>query len=168
MAYSANSIANGLLRVAQERGQTISNMKLQKLLYFAHGFWLASTGQPLIDEQPQAWQYGPVYPSAYHEFKNCGAGPIQGLATEFNFGTLDVTEVPLPEENVMTFLGAVYNSYGMQSAVQLSAISHLPGSPWSRARSESGGASSAAIPDVYTKEYFLAWLNQSRPQQAAG
>lgn len=168
MAYSAKSIANGLLRVSQERGHAISNMKLQKLLYFAHGFWLANTGVPLIGELPQAWQYGPVYPSVYHEFKHCGSGPIERPATEIDFSTLAVSPVPLPDENVMAFLGAVYNSYGTQTAIQLSAISHLPGSPWAKTWNASGGASGAVIGDGDTKDYFSAWLNQSRPQQVAG
>lgn len=166
MQYSAKSIANGLLKVAQDRGQTISNMKLQKLLYFAHGFWLASTGAPLIGEVPEAWQYGPVYPSVYHEFKECGGDAINRLATEISFATGLIEPVPFPDDQVMGYLASVYNSYGSQSAIQLSRLSHLPGSPWARVREESRGAFSADIPDSYTHQYFLGWLKQPSTQAA--
>lgn len=163
MAYSAKSIANGLLQVAQSRGKNISNMKLQKLLYFAHGFWLANTGQPLIDEAPEAWQYGPVYPSAYHQFKDCGSGAITHPATQVDFQTFSLAPVPLPDEEVMGFLNAVYETYGSQSAIELSRLSHLPGSPWDQARRISNAVFGAQIPDSSTQPYFTAWLNQSRP-----
>lgn len=167
MAYSAKSIANGLLQVAQNRGQNISNMKLQKLLYFAHGFWLAHTGSPLIEDTPEAWQYGPVYPEVYHQFKICGSGPISQPATQLDFDTFQIEPVPLPDEQVMAFLNAVFQTYGSQSAIELSRLSHLPGSPWDQARKQSVGVFGAQIPDSSTQAYFRAWVQQSGGSQAA-
>jgi len=73
MAYPAKSIANELLSLAHTRGiSDVTPMKLQKLVYYAHGWWFGATGEPLIEEQIEAWQYGPVVPSLYEATKNFG------------------------------------------------------------------------------------------------
>lgn len=51
---------------------SISNMKLQKLLYFVQAYFLVEKNKPCFKESIKAWQYGPVVPSVYHEFKNYG------------------------------------------------------------------------------------------------
>ncbi|MFQ5632018.1 MAG: Panacea domain-containing protein, partial [bacterium] len=57
--YDSRLIANYFIDFARKDGVAISPMKLQKLVYFAHGYYLAITGQPLIEEEIQAWRYGP-------------------------------------------------------------------------------------------------------------
>ena len=54
-----------LSRQDQNAGDTISNMKLQKLVYYAQGFALAITGKPLFQEDIEAWEHGPVAPALY-------------------------------------------------------------------------------------------------------
>ena len=57
----AIDVANELIRVAHENGKSISNMKLQKLLYLAQGIHLAlENGAPLFEDTIEAWKYGPV------------------------------------------------------------------------------------------------------------
>nr|WP_256351506.1 type II toxin-antitoxin system antitoxin SocA domain-containing protein [Pseudomonas gingeri] len=51
-------------------------MKQQKLVYYSHGWHAGYTDQPLINEAVETWQYGPVIPSLYHEFKRFGSGEI--------------------------------------------------------------------------------------------
>ena len=58
--YSAKAVANYFLARAKESGETLSPMKLQKLIYFAHGWHLAVFDAPLLDEEVQAWDYGPA------------------------------------------------------------------------------------------------------------
>ena len=58
--YTAQAIANFFLWQEQ-----ITQMKLHKLLYYAAGWHLGFTGEPLFDEDIEAWQYGPVVPSIY-------------------------------------------------------------------------------------------------------
>jgi uncharacterized phage-associated protein len=55
-------------------------MKLIKTVFIAHGFYLASKDKPLVNEFVQAWKYGPVIDSVYHEFKGLGHKPIKFLA----------------------------------------------------------------------------------------
>ncbi|MGZ0189059.1 MAG: Panacea domain-containing protein, partial [Alphaproteobacteria bacterium] len=54
-------------------------MQLQKLLYFCHGWNLEIRGEPLVADSFQAWQYGPVHPSVYREFRYFGSADIVAL-----------------------------------------------------------------------------------------
>ena len=72
--YRACAIANYFLERAER--EPITQMKVQKLVYFAHGWHLGITQKPLINEQVEAWPYGPVIPSLYQDLKRWGADPI--------------------------------------------------------------------------------------------
>src|SRR5829696_6466136 len=60
----------------EESGDLISNLKLQKLVYYAQGFHLTTKGRPLFKENIEAWVHGPVVPELYHAFKDCGSSAI--------------------------------------------------------------------------------------------
>src|SRR5208282_4587731 len=66
--YPSMAVANWFI----ENLSRVDPLKLQKLVYFAHGWHLALRDQPLIDELVEAWDYGPVVPSLYHQFKRYG------------------------------------------------------------------------------------------------
>ena len=67
-------VANYLLsKTDEEAGDVISNLKLQKLVYYVQGFSLAMNNRPMFEEDIYAWQHGPVVPSLYHNFKDNGA-----------------------------------------------------------------------------------------------
>lgn len=69
-------------------------MQLQKLVFLAHGYYLASTrGVPLVDEPFEAWDYGPVCRNLYYEFRDFGRQPINRLATEVDWDA--ETEIPV-------------------------------------------------------------------------
>lgn len=70
--HDPKAVANYILDCGKEDGETLSPMKLIKLVYLAHGWNLGLTGEPLITEHVQAWRYGPVIPSIYHDFKEYG------------------------------------------------------------------------------------------------
>jgi uncharacterized phage-associated protein len=145
MLYSPKSIANYFLELAAASGRQISPMKLQKLVYYAHGWYAGYTGTPLIDEAVEAWQYGPVIPSLYHEFKPFGAGVVTRKATEFQ--GLQLSEVAPPSEpGLRKFLESVWNSYGSMSGLQLSEMTHAPGGPWDQTRKATAGMRGADIP----------------------
>src|SRR5262245_26249764 len=76
LPYPVAEVANWLIERGLEDGRPVDPLKLQKLLYFAHGWHLAITGAPLLDEPIEAWQYGPVVSSIYHEFKHFGSRAI--------------------------------------------------------------------------------------------
>ena len=80
MSYSAVEIAKKLIALAQSDeangGELLTNLKLQKLLYYQQGYHLAQFGTPLFDEDIEAWMYGPVVPSVYDSYKKQGAAGL--------------------------------------------------------------------------------------------
>jgi uncharacterized phage-associated protein len=81
MPYDSKAVANYFLDCAQRSSKKLDPMQIQKLVYFAHGWRLAAIGAALIDEMVEAWRYGPVIPSLYHEFKSFGKNPITRKAS---------------------------------------------------------------------------------------
>ncbi|MCL6584270.1 MAG: DUF4065 domain-containing protein [bacterium] len=115
MAYDAKAIANYFLDLAKSKGEKLTLMKLLKLIYFAHGWHLAITGKPLIDEQVEAWQYGPVIPSVYHEFKGFGNQPITRSEIDPQLLKLFDIEVPAIHEDdsfTKSLLNKIWDTYG--------------------------------------------------------
>lgn len=73
----AMKVANKLLEIADLNGDLITNLKLQKLLYYAQAFYMVNnSGEKLFDDDIQAWEYWPVVPDVYHEYKKFNSYPI--------------------------------------------------------------------------------------------
>lgn len=165
--YSAKAIANYFLDLAKSKRQTLTPMKLQKLIYFAHGWHLAMYGEPLIDEQVQAWDYGPVIHSIYTEFREFGAGPIEDRATDLDVALMAlVTPAVHPnDKRTIQFLNRIWEVYGKYSAIQLSNLTHTPGAPWQEARKQAQSLRSVAISNDLIGKYFRAKV-KAKPKQA--
>ncbi len=152
--YDAGAVANWFL----DLGHPLDPMKLQKLVYFAHGWNLALTDEPLIDEPVQAWSYGPVIPSLYHEFKHHGSGTITDRATVFERrdGKLWFVKPRIDSDDSFTerLLQKIWELYGSLNGVRLSAITHAPNSPWTQVRAEQGEGRNVVIPNDVIREYF--------------
>lgn len=118
--YKAIDVANTILKIGCEHNISISNMKLQKLLYYAQGWYLALNDDPLFIEDFKRWAFGPVCPSVYNKFKKFEANPIPCLSPK---GEL------IEDEDIKKFLTKIVTSYGKYTAVQLSEISHTE-MPW--------------------------------------
>lgn len=135
MPYSAMKIANYFFELGQKEKIEITPLKLQKLLYFAHGWHLVldSEGTPLLNESIEAWRYGPVVPSVYHEFKNYRDEPIPGPFLNFDDDYNIDSSFELSDEERCTlgkFLTSIWNEYGSHTGMQLSQLTHASGSPW--------------------------------------
>lgn len=155
MAYPAKAVANEFLALAKADGKTISPMKLLKLVYFAHGWYLAFTGQPLIQERVEAWQYGPVISTLYHEFKKFGNDPITEEAEDVRVegGKITPFTPRIDDENLgKALIAKVWQNYGQYSAGQLSSATHQEGTPW--AQIYKPGERSLVIPDEVIKKYY--------------
>jgi len=122
MAYQVADIANKIIKMVPEAdnsaGELVSNMKLQKLLYYQQGFHLAYFGTSLFDEEIEAWMYGPVVPSMYKKYKTKGS---KGLVYEGDTISLTSEEESLFNE--------VIRVYGEFSAIGLKNLTHSE-SPW--------------------------------------
>lgn len=76
MAYSALEIAKYVINHEHKEHREITNLRLQKLLYFVQAKILVETGKPCFDDEMEAWEYGPVVPVVYNEYKGYGNLPI--------------------------------------------------------------------------------------------
>jgi len=72
MEYRALDIAKYIIKHEHDAGRQISNLRLQKLLYFAQAKFLIETGKPCFSDPIMAWEFGPVVTSVYHEYKIFG------------------------------------------------------------------------------------------------
>lgn len=140
------AVANYFIQKAQETGKELSPMKLVKLVYIAHGWYLALTGNQLLSEPVEAWKYGPVIPSVYHQFKEYGNGSISSFAYGFNTQK-GGTFVPTVEDaDVIQLLNKIWDLYAGFSGVQLSTMTHMEGTPWYKTWHDNGGKSAQGIP----------------------
>lgn len=136
--------ANVFIEIANnEKEGSITNLKLNKLLYYAQGWSLARTGKPLFDEDILAWQYGPIVGSVYHRFSVCGSDPIASCDDTAGKGKLSEDEIQL--------LIDVYRRYGCFSASALVEMTHRNGTPWQQAYT---GKHNAVIDRQRIKDYF--------------
>ena len=147
--FSPADVANYFIRKSKEQGSPLTQMKLHKLIYFAHGWNLSINKSPLIDEAIEAWDYGPVVPSIYHEFKEFGSRPISRYAFE---DFIDLS--PISDPPTVALLDRVWNLYGKWTAVQLSERTHEANGPWDMTRRANPGIKGADIPNTDIQAFF--------------
>lgn len=104
-----------LAKADEDAGDLMSNLKLQKLVYYAQGFALALLDRPLFPEPIEAWVYGPVVPALYHEYKGFGSGPIPSPVS------LDFEKY---DQEARELLDEVYATYGQFAAWKLRNMTH--------------------------------------------
>jgi uncharacterized phage-associated protein len=155
-AYDARAVANYFLELADLERIPITPMAMQKLVYFAHGWMLATYGRPLISQRIEAWDYGPVIADLYHAFKRFGNLRITEPAhVQMTGTTFRVTLSRIPknqDREVASLVRKVWETYKHFTAIQLSNMTHMPSSPWSIARENN----QPFIDDDVIKEYFSA------------
>ena len=140
MTLNPNIVADFLLCESRERGEVLTPLKLQKLMYYAQAWSVASLNSPLFDEDFQAWVHGPVLPSQYARFRGYGWKPID-------------QNVSLPDldDKIRGHLEEIVEVFGCESAVALEQMTHQE-MPWLRARN--GIASHEACKKTIEKEWM--------------
>lgn len=142
MQYDARQIANWFVSRAQRDGKTLSIMSLLKLTYIAHGWHLETQHEPLFSNRIEAWQYGPVIPDVYRDFRKQGisvTAPVMAPSFEAT-----------PEDE--SLLEQVWDIYGKLAPFQLSELTHVSGGPWDIA-TQTGGYY-APIPNELIKQHY--------------
>jgi uncharacterized phage-associated protein len=122
VSTTAAAIAHYFIWLANETGSYISNLKLQKLVYYAQAWYLAIYEQPLFDEDFEAWVHGPVIPDLYQKYKSFGWKPI-----------LKDVEPPVFSEEIQGFLEELTEVYFGCDAFELEQMTHRE-DPWIEAR----------------------------------
>jgi uncharacterized phage-associated protein len=146
---SCFDIANYFIWLANKTGSFISNLKLQKLVYYAQAWHLAIHDSALFDEDFEAWIHGPVIPILYQEYKQFGWHPIN-----------QQVEPKLPEE-VENFLDDLSQEYFSCDAYELEQMTHIE-DPWQLARQglPSDMPSDEIIRQEWMKEYYGARVQE--------
>lgn len=132
-----------LAQASEDAGDLISNLKLQKLLYYAQGFHLALYDKPLFPEPIEAWIHGPVVPALYEYYKKYGAGAID-YPRDVDFSIYD--------DETRSFLDEVYSVFGQFSAWKLRNMTQEE-YPWKLAVQNNSEISHKSM-----KEYFKTQL----------
>ena len=161
MSYPALAIANYFIDKGNVEDDPLDHLRLQKLVYIAHGWNLAVHGEPLIREAVEAWKYGPVIPSLYHQFKRWGNDLITENGVELSGMRARVPNVEYGDERVRQVLDAVWDGYKRFSGVQLSNLTHESGTPWDATWREQRGKGSARIPNDRIEKHFLTRARRS-------
>jgi uncharacterized phage-associated protein len=140
----ATVIADAILAKAAKQGFTVSNLKLQKLLYYVQGYHLHRLGSVAFTDEIKAWSHGPVVPVVYQKFKK--------------FSWHDITDIPampnLPEKT-SALIDFVWKKFGGFSGPELEDMTHAE-EPWIMARAglPIGAPASPVIQTKWIRAHF--------------
>lgn len=141
---TAAAAANEFLNLAGAEGVGIDQMKLQKLLFYTHGYNLAMRDAPLFEQDFEAWPWGPVVRDIYFQTREFGRQPITKRVQEIRrtgTGPLDyhfITPLGVEDPETRSFVKAAWDAYKGYSGIQLSNATHAPGEPWTIVRDQYG------------------------------
>jgi len=149
---SASRLADYVIRYAHECGEPISNLKLQKLLYYCQAWYLAKYDKPLFPERIEAWVHGPAVPPVYGSFKEWAWQPI----------SRDPDAVTLPSA-ARKHVDDVLEKYGPLTAIHLEQLTHRE-DPWVKARAglPADEPSNAVISQHSMRDYYRKVLRRSK------
>lgn len=146
---TAQDVADFIVSFSHRHGDPVSNLKLQKLLYYAQAWHLAIHDTPLFNDPIQAWVHGPVVASVYKHYKDWAWKPIEEDPTP-----------PAFEQPVQDHLVEVMGTYGTMTAYGLELLTHEE-TPWRNARLglPADEPSSAVIAHEDMKLYYRSRMN---------
>lgn len=134
MAYRALDVARYIINYSNEKDYGVSNLKLQKLLYFVQAYYLMCD-EICFNEEIEAWSFGPVVPIVYREFKRFGGCDIPTVKDYIEITGGDVwtaRTVPYKDtikKNDKGIIEAVIDKFANYSATDLVRLTHSQ-APW--------------------------------------
>lgn len=145
--YSAEQIADTIIHLSRERGIEITNLKLQKLLYYAQAWNLVFAGEPLFHDSIEAWVHGPVVPSVFRKFRG------------YRWSKIDCAVSPSEDSRIIAHLNSVLDAYGSIQATRLESLTHRE-EPWKAARGDRpiDEPCNAVIDTDVMKKYYSSLL----------
>lgn len=147
MMTSAKDVAKYLLTLSSpSTAESITNLKLQKLLYYVQGFHLAIYDTPLFSEKIQAWAHGPVVPEVYVDYRKYGFSDIE---KQFIMGKSKLTK------NQIDLVKDVWEIFKSYDGKELEQLSHSE-EPWIKSRGNLSefASSNEIIDEKVIKNYF--------------
>jgi len=146
--YSALSVAQAILGLAHAEGKSVTNIQLQQLVFFAHGYSLGALDAPLIDSEIMAWNFGPVIPRLYNALRHYGLSAITD-----DLSKTEHASSPVLDPAAMGVINAVWKAYQGYDAFELLALTHRSDTPWDIIWNKRGERFKP-IPDDVIKSYY--------------
>lgn len=153
MATTAQDIADWFLTsIDTDAGDSLTPLKLQKLVFYAQAWSLALRNKPLFRDDFEAWTHGPVIRSLWNKYKNRGWEAIEPPKHQPSF-----------DKSTESLLKDVLNSYGNLSAKRLEHLTHSE-NPWIKARGDLPleAASSAVIEKDVMRQFYSALYKKTK------
>lgn len=146
----AVDVANFFIDMANnDPDDCMTNLRLNKLLYFAQAWSLIRNHKPLFNEDIQAWKYGPVIPSVYKTFKPCGRERIASVSDDnFSMNKFSTDELQL--------LIDILEEYGQYSSPALVKLTHSNDGPWKKVYDEYSN-------EVITQDSLINYFSKKQP-----
>ena len=158
MGASAGDVADLFLYWAAREGDVITNLKMQKLLYYAQAWHLVHFGHPLFRDDIEAWEYGPVVPAIYRKYKVHGNQPIPCDGNLEKLEKKGTTIEALFSTNQLEYLRELYSQFNAYTAHQLANMTHVE-DPWKNTFRRGG---SFVINPETMRKYYQKVLAESR------
>lgn len=129
--YGIRELANWILDYGDKQGVAITNMALNKLLFFAYEHALINYKRKLTNAKIEAWDHGPVFREVYRSFKKFGDSPIVSRAEKYNLTTdrLEVAVADISDEDSIMIEEAISPLVKLPAYI-LREISHADDGPW--------------------------------------
>ncbi len=150
--YTSFDIAKKILELARKEGKGVDTMKLIKLVYITHGWYLGFNDRPLITDEIQAWKYGPVIPLLYEVVRRFGAGTVDSEL-------IDLYSDKELDPKTAEFVENIWNVYKEMSGLELSARTHKEGSAWSNTYEE--GIMNTIINNEAIQAHYKAMIEEA-------
>ena len=159
--YSSITIANYFLRRGWDEQIGISPLKILKLVYVAHGWYLGALGEPLIREPIMAWRYGPIIPALYHHVRKYRS---KDITAEIRSSFRSANEETVGD-TVRPFLNGIWDHYKDFTALEMSALTHQKGTPWEYARAgfpkDAWGSRTIPLSNAIIEDYYKSRMMDS-------
>jgi len=140
--YSAMAVANYIIDLCSKMENPISNLRLQKMLYFAWVDYYRETGHYLFYDPMYAWQLGPVVPEVYYEYCPYGGRPINLMCE---------SEIKPKDEEI---LKDIVEKYKLVPVSELVERTHKPETAWSKVYNGGEGNKKVIPFDLIKKKEF--------------
>lgn len=133
MSYDGRAVANFILDFCEDKKRPVTNLALQKIIYFCHVWTLIELHRPLVKQKFEAWPFGPVLQHLYRDFKDFDGRPIDRRALRLDKATGKPVVAQYAFDDEMTsLLSRVIDFYSQMRAGDLVEISHIVGGPWDK------------------------------------
>jgi uncharacterized phage-associated protein len=142
MIYNALDIAKYIINYEHSLKREISNLRLQKILYFVQVKFLVTTNKPCFSDNIEAWAFGPVVAAVYHKYKI--------------YGSLDIFEKSTPifiDKSTINLMNNILESCALYPTYQLVEITHNQDT-WKNAYSKGSGS-------IITQESIIKYFKKS-------